>query len=192
MTKSRPRDRTVVGAESRHRAWPRPVTPSFSARAMYRLHRWLEPNRFYARVARRLESMPGMYRLFTKAEERIKAQGFGCRMCGQCALPATGYTCPMTCPKGLRNGPCGGVSPTGRCEVYPEVRCVWVVAFERAEEQGRADDLSLLQRPIDHRQWGSSSWVNYWQGRDEGLWTAVDDLGTPPPVRGVDAETAGR
>jgi hypothetical protein len=60
------------------------------------------------------------------------------------------------------------------CEVHPDVRCVWLVAFERAEAEGRTEDLSLLQRPIDHRQWGRSSWVNYWQGRDEGMWTSSD------------------
>jgi hypothetical protein len=28
----------------------------------------------------------------------------------------------------------------------------------------------MLQRPIDQRRWGQSSWINFWQGRDEGLW----------------------
>jgi hypothetical protein len=41
----------------------------------------------------------------------------------------------------------------------------------RAASQGRAADLLLLHRPADHRRWGESSWLNYWQGRDEGLWT---------------------
>jgi hypothetical protein len=35
--------------------------------------------------------------------------------------------------------------------VYPGVRCVWLVAFERADAEGKVEDLSLLQRPIDHR-----------------------------------------
>ena len=71
---------------------------------------------------------------FTRAERFVKHRLFGCRMCAQCALPSTAYTCPMTCPKQLRNGPCGGVSPEGNCEVYPELRCVWVVAYERAAQ----------------------------------------------------------
>jgi methylene-tetrahydrofolate reductase-like protein len=45
-------------------------------------------------------------------------------------------------PEQLRNGPCGGVSPIGECEVHPGVRCVWLVAFERAEAEGRASDLT--------------------------------------------------
>lgn len=38
----------------------------------------------------------------------------------------------------------------GRCEVHPELRCVWVVAHERAERTGHGSDLDLLQRPVDH------------------------------------------
>ena len=64
------------------------------------------------------------------------------------------------------------VGADGSCEVYPALRCVWVEAYERAASQGRATDLRLLHRPIDHRRWGESSWLNYWQGRDEGLWAA--------------------
>jgi hypothetical protein len=93
----------------------------------------------------------------------------------------------MTCPKQLRNGPCGGVSVQGRCEVHPEVRCVWVLAFERADAAGRGSDLSLLQRPVDHREKGRSSWINYWQGRDEDL--AVEAASHPRllKTRGVPA-----
>ncbi len=111
--------------------------------------------------------------LFTGAERQTKQDLFGCRMCGQCALPVTGYVCPMGCPKELRNGPWCGVGADGSCEVYPALRCVWVEAYERAASQGRAADLRLLHRPIDHRRWGESSWLNYWQGRDEGLWVAA-------------------
>ena len=49
------------------------------------------------------------------------------------------------------------------------MRCVWVEAYERAASQGRAADLRLLHLPIDHRRWGESSWLNYWQGRDEDV-----------------------
>lgn len=145
---------------------------------MYRLHRLLEPNGFYRRLASWLERHPIAYGAFTATERGVKGKAFGCRMCGQCALPATGYACPMSCPKQLRNGPCGGVAPNGDCEVYPGVRCVWLVAYERAEREGREDDLTQLQRPVDQRQAGRSSWVNYWQGRDAGLWTG-DGAETP-------------
>jgi len=143
---------------------------------MYRLHRVLKPGVAKRWLARLLERHPRLYTLFTAAEKQVKGGAFGCRMCGQCALPATGYACPMTCPKQLRNGPCGGVSVNGACEVYPDEQCVWVTAYERAAQEGRVHDLALLQRPIDHREWGKSSWVNYWQGRDDDLWTPDDGL----------------
>jgi hypothetical protein len=159
---------------------PRPVNPRVSARSLYLLHHLMEPNAGYRRLAAWLEAVPWLRRLFTAAEKGVKQEIFGCRMCGQCSLPATGYACPMTCPKQLRNGPCGGVGADGRCEVYPSMRCVWLVAFERAESQGRRGDLLRLQLPIDHRVWGQSSWIRYWQGRDEELWTDIDP---PRPVR---------
>ena len=59
-------------------------------------------------------------------ERNVKGLLFDCRMCGQCVLSQTGMSCPMNCPKQMRNGPCGGVRPNGHCEVKPEMRCVWV------------------------------------------------------------------
>jgi len=148
---------------------PRPVRPRVPAHSMYLLHRLLEPNTGYRRLASWLESRRRLGRVFTAGEERVKHAMFGCRMCGQCSIPLTAYTCPMTCPKQLRNGPCGGVGQDGSCEVYPDTRCVWLVAYERAESEGTCADLLRLQRPIDNRRWGQSSWLNYWQGRDEDL-----------------------
>ncbi len=160
-------------------AWARPFRPRLTARASFALAPLLRPNAAYRAVAARLERAPRALRLFTALERRGKEALFGCAMCGQCALPVTGYACPMTCPKELRNGPCGGVAPNGDCEVHPGVTCVWVTALERAEEAGHADDLMRLQRPVDHRLTGSSSWVSYWLGRDEHLWSAPVDLGMP-------------
>ena len=148
---------------------------------MNAMHRVLDRRNplWYAASMLLLSSAP-LYNLFTAAEHLIKGRLFGCRMCGQCALPVTAYACPMTCPKQLRNGPCGGVSPDGSCEVYPARRCVWLIAYERADAEGRVNDLRRLQRPIDQRKWGQSSWVNYWHGDDEGLWTADHDLEHEP------------
>jgi Methylene-tetrahydrofolate reductase C terminal len=147
-------------------AWPRPARPRLAAGLVYRLAPWLAPNRFYRRLARGLESSRLGYRLFTSAEQAAKGALFGCRMCGQCALPATGYACPESCPKRLRNGPCGGVGPDGSCEVFPGTRCVWLTAWERAERHGHLADLSWPVPPADHRRQGESAWVNYWLGRD--------------------------
>jgi len=64
-------------------------------------------------------------------ERWVKGLLFDCRMCGQCALGATGMSCPMNCPKNLRNGPCGGVRASGPCEVDPRMTCGWVDAVAR-------------------------------------------------------------
>ena len=143
---------------------------------MLRLHSLVKPNPFWRLFARLLEKVPPLYHTFNRLEETSKGYLFGCRSCGQCALPTTAYACPQTCPKQLRNGPCGGVTADGFCEVYPEERCVWVVAYERAEEAGRLQDLRRLVRPIDQRRWGQSSWVNFWLDRDEDLYLDEDVL----------------
>ena len=147
-----------------------PFRPRLSARLAYLMQKVLKPNPANRRFGGFVEHSALTRKAFTAAERVSKESLFGCRMCGQCALPVTGYSCPMGCPKELRNGPCGGVGPGGACEVYPEKKCVWVVGYERAASQGRVADLRLLHRPVDHRRWGESSWLNYWQGRDEELW----------------------
>src|SRR6266849_6522075 len=117
---------------------PRPFKPRVEATAMNALHRVLERNPVWYATAVLVLKTPPLYRAFTLIARVVKHGLFACRMCGQCALPVTAYACPMTCPKQLRNGPCGGVGPDGGCEVYPGMRCVWLVAFERADRQGRA------------------------------------------------------
>ena len=167
---------------------PRPFRPHVTAQAMSALHRVLDRrNPLWYAVASTLMRTPPLYRVFTFAERVVKGQLFGCRMCAQCALPVTAYACPMTCPKQLRNGPCGGVGVDGSCEVYPGMRCVWLIAYERADAEGRLADLRRLQRPIDQRKWGQSSWVNYWLGEDEGLWTTDQDIEHEPLLLGTSA-----
>lgn len=100
-------------------------------------------------------------------EEPAKQLIFDCRSCGQCILHSTGMTCSMTCPKNLRNGPCGGVRANGHCEVKPEMRCVWVQAFERAGQMALyGDEMLWIQPPINHRLQGDSAWVNMLTGVD--------------------------
>jgi hypothetical protein len=102
-----------------------------------------------------------MERIFAVGERITKGPLFDCRMCGQCVLHSTGMTCPMTCPKTMRNGPCGGVRPDGHCEVRPEMRCVWVDAWERAPKmKAYRDDIRRILPPLDRRLEGTSAWIN--------------------------------
>jgi ferredoxin len=60
-----------------------------------------------------------------------------CQMCGDCVLDKTAGICPVTtCPKGLLNGPCGGMWD-GKCEVLRDRECTHVRIQRRLIEQGR-------------------------------------------------------
>jgi hypothetical protein len=72
-----------------------------------------------------------------------------CQMCGECVLGRTAGICPVTtCPKGLLNGPCGGMWE-GKCEVLTDRECTHVRIRRRLAEQGRAKDAQPLA-PKDH------------------------------------------
>jgi len=100
---------------------------------------------------------------FQSLEKITKGFLFDCQMCGQCALSSTGMSCPMNCPKNLRNGPCGGVRADGNCEVKPEMKCVWVQAWDGAARMGLAEPQGAkildVQKPVDNRLKGKSSWL---------------------------------
>lgn len=96
---------------------------------------------------------------FAALESGVKGFLFDCQMCGQCVLSSTGMSCPMNCPKNLRNGPCGGVRANGHCEVKPEMQCVWVMAWEGAKKMESQSEMLKVQPQIDHRLKGRSSWL---------------------------------
>lgn len=93
-------------------------------------------------------------------EKVVKGFLFDCKMCGQCVLSSTGMSCPMNCPKNLRNGPCGGVRPGGFCEVKPQMRCVWVEGWDGASRMRQGlERIAVVQPPVDRSLEGSSSWL---------------------------------
>ena len=51
---------------------------------------------------------PAVAHAVEKLELAVKRPLFGCQACGNCVLGHLEYVCPETCPKHLRNGPCGG------------------------------------------------------------------------------------
>jgi methylenetetrahydrofolate reductase (NADPH) len=90
-------------------------------------------------------------------EYSVKGPLFGCRMCGNCLLQETALICPMECPKGLRNGPCGG-STSEYCYVDKSRPCVWYKIYERSFEWGREDSLLEVLPPLDWELVGKDSW----------------------------------
>ena len=125
--------------------------------------------RFYQAFERALVALDPLFRKLgyqrlerpvAFVERQVKGLLFDCQMCGQCVLSSTGMSCPMNCPKNLRNGPCGGVRPGGFCEVKPEMRCVWVEAFDGASRMGEGRErIKVVQPPVDRALQGSSAWL---------------------------------
>ena len=93
-------------------------------------------------------------------EAALKGFMFDCKMCGQCALSNTGMSCPMNCPKFIRNGPCGGVRANGNCEVIPSIRCVWLHAHSGNARIGDPAREQIINAALDHTLWGRSSWLS--------------------------------
>ena len=80
--------------------------------------------------------------------------------CGQCVVGSTGLSCPMNCPKQLRNGPCGGVRMDGKCEVDAEMDCVWVQAWEGNKNMKTKEyPIQFVQPAVDNRLRGTSAWL---------------------------------
>jgi hypothetical protein len=117
------------------------------------------------------------------SEDLAKSAVFDCQMCGQCILHSTGMTCPMTCPKNLRNGPCGGVRANGHCEVKPEMKCVWVEAFERSRQMPiYGKEILHIQPPVNRQMEGASAWVTMLTGVDKETPKGWVDKATIPVI----------
>jgi hypothetical protein len=97
---------------------------------------------------------------FLFLEKATKGFLLDSQSCGQCIVGFTGLSCPMNCPKTMRNGPCGGVRVDGKCEVKPEMDCVWVQAWEGNKRlQENEYPIQFLQPAIDNRKIGTSAWL---------------------------------
>ncbi len=112
--------------------------------------RWQPPFRPFRRDnagARTLEAV----------ERLIKGPLFGCRMCGNCLLQETAFICSMECPKGVRNGPCGG-STEENCYVDETRPCIWYKIYDRSFRMGREEKLLEVLPPLDWNKVGGETW----------------------------------
>jgi methylenetetrahydrofolate reductase (NADPH) len=123
---------------------------------------WLR--RRLAGLAAWADRRPAVARAVERVELAVKRPLFGCRSCGNCVLGHLEYVCPQTCPKQLRNGPCGGTH-RGRCEVVDQP-CIWVGVHARARAAGRERELLTYVPPPDRALQGTSSWISYLLERD--------------------------
>jgi methylenetetrahydrofolate reductase (NADPH) len=113
-------------------------------------------------------------------EHLSKAVLFQCKDCGDCSLPEIAFLCPESqCAKNQRNGPCGGTRE-GRCEVDGYGDCIWLRAYERLKHEGKEQDLLQHVLVVQNQGLrGTSSWANFWLGRDH---TAKRDNPAPAAV----------
>jgi methylenetetrahydrofolate reductase (NADPH) len=119
-------------------------------------------------LMRFIDSSRLLSRMFDSLEYWVKVVLYGCMNCGDCALFDVAYLCPVSqCPKDQRNAPCGG-SYEGWCEVYPgEKKCIWVRAYRRLKSIRKEDTIGdTIVPPCDWELWQTSSWLNYFMGRD--------------------------
>lgn len=138
--------------------------------------------RLLRRAAAWVDRRPALARALERVELAVKRPMFGCQACGNCVLGHLEYVCPQTCPKQLRNGPCGGTF-LGRCEVVDQP-CVWTAVYQRARAAGRLAALAAYVPPPDRALQGTSSWLNYFLDRDRRPPAASAGAGVPEPRRG--------
>ena len=171
---------TGLATDEPEPAYARTLAPRARGRARRRVSPWYKANR----LAHRAVFAPGtpgfraagrvygqlervhLGRPLHVLEQAVKVPLYDCRDCGDCSLPDVAYLCPESqCPKGERNGPCGG-SQDGICEVLPR-RCVWVRAYERLKPYG--EELAMLERSpviVDNQLRRTSAWANTFLERD--------------------------
>lgn len=126
---------------------------------------------------------PFRRRLLARIERMVKGPLFGCRMCGNCLLQETAFICPMECPKGARNGPCGG-STEEHCYVDPTRPCVWYKIYERAFKMGRQEKLLEVLPPLDWDKVGTETWGDvYRQIRKVGTGRFVSGMLSRDPAK---------
>ena len=112
-----------------------------------------------------VDRKPSLAHKLESFEAAIKFPLFGCSSCGNCVLGSLEYVCPQTCPKQMRNGPCGGTNILGTCEVV-EKPCIWGAVYARAKAANEVDGLGTYIPPPDRTLQGTSSWINYFLNRD--------------------------
>lgn len=122
-------------------------------------------------------------RVLEGMERAVKGPLFGCRMCGNCLLQETAFICSMECPKGARNGPCGGSTPE-HCYVDETRPCMWYQIYDRAFRLGRQEMLLEVQPPLDWDKVGTETWGDVLQQvRSVGPRKVVSGLTSRDPRR---------
>ena len=78
-------------------------------------------------------------------------------------------SCPMNCPKQVRNGPCGGVRRDGTCEANPGMPCVGLEGWRGAARMAGGRPPLATTAPPEHDRAGSSTWLPIILGEPAGV-----------------------
>ena len=98
--------------------------------------------------------IPGTDSLFLGEIKRASDFEKRCVMCGECIQDLFEGVCPISrCPKSMLNGPCGG-SIDGKCEVDPELDCIWDIIYKCLKEKGLQNRLKEIKKP---KNWSKST-----------------------------------
>jgi len=101
-----------------------------------------------------IEVISGNDTIFLGEIKRLTEFEKRCNLCGDCLLDVFAGVCPITrCPKSMLNGPCGG-SIDGKCEIDPELECIWDIIYNRLKKRGELHRLKKIAEPKD---WSKSN-----------------------------------
>ena len=101
-----------------------------------------------------IEVISGNDTIFLGEIKRLSEFEARCNLCGDCLLDVFTGVCPITrCPKSMLNGPCGG-SINGKCEIDPELDCIWDIIYNRLKKRGELHRLKKIAEPKD---WSKST-----------------------------------
>ena len=98
--------------------------------------------------------LPGLDTTFIGVTEKQGVWAERCQACGDCVLHLTGGICPVTrCSKSLFNGPCGGTTTEGSCEVNKDIPCGWLLIVDRLRS---INQLENYRKILPMKKWKSS------------------------------------
>ena len=116
-------------------------------------------------VPKGVEVIGGLESMFVGEQVSLGVFERRCVGCNECVVDRFVGFCPVSrCPKGMLNGPCGGVGADGSCEVSPEISCVWLEVVEKLKSLGRLDELDAI---CPARDWSKSLVMRWEVGSDE-------------------------
>lgn len=99
---------------------------------------------FLADIFKTTIALPALNTTFMGVTEKQGVWSERCAGCGDCILDRTAGLCPIArCSKSLLNGPCGG-SVNGKCEINPDIDCVWQVIYDRLKKLNQLEKLEEI------------------------------------------------